>query len=329
MSYSIGSFNLYKFSGQHDQEIAKDVRLLAEIIRSEKFDVIALQEMQATDQPKDVITNRRLLMALGSDWDMVGAASDSPKYHAYSEGYVFIWNKRRLRLVDDTDGRIFDDFGMKNKLVRPPLFARFTPEGLPGGSFFELRLINVHVAFGKPTDSMVISDVDYRRKELEILSKEVYPRIADKRYGNNMPAYTILMGDYNLCISGNYKIRPWDISAAEGFVDIPITSDRFLRTMQAEKTTLKRESAVNASASRSRDMDAEGDATELFDQRTNEYYSQDYDHFSIDTDTLSKIGVSVSKVDALARYYQNRLSDYRREISDHVPIKMTIDLRTR
>ena len=97
MSYTIGSFNLYKFSGQHDQEIAKDIKEIANIIVSEKIDVIALQEMQASNNPKNLIMNRLLLAALGPNWDMTGASSDSPAFHSYSEGYVFLepWSSRK------------------------------------------------------------------------------------------------------------------------------------------------------------------------------------------------------------------------------------------
>ena len=32
---------------------------------------------------------------------------------------------------------------------------------------------------------------------LDVLLKEIYPQISDRRYGNPLVAYTILLGDYN------------------------------------------------------------------------------------------------------------------------------------
>ena len=328
MSYIIGSFNLYNFSGQHDGTIAKNVDQLARIIKEERFDVVALQELQSSDQPKKILINRQLVKALGSDWDMVGGFSDKAVYHTYSEGFAFIYNTQRLQSVKYSGARIFDGYGIGNKLVRPPLYVRLSPSELPGGSFFELRLINTHIAFGPPVTDQIISAADYRRKELEIIAKEIYPRIADKRYGDNMPAYTILMGDYNLCIMGFPKIRPWDSDYINGFIDIPINDSRNLRTLQKEKTTLKQDSPSDDMPSNNKDSDKEAYSADVINQIEADYYSQDYDHFSMETDLLDKLGIQISRVNALEKYYEGNLDAYRREISDHVPIKLELNLRS-
>ena len=73
------------------------------------------------------------------------------------------------------------------------------------------------------------SPTELRRAEFNILAKEVYRRISSKRYGNYLPAYTILMGDYNLCLMGSPKVNKI----------VPIDKDRYLLTVQNEKTTVK------------------------------------------------------------------------------------------
>ena len=39
-----------------------------------------------------------------------------------------------------------------------------------------------------------------REKEFLKVVKNVYQNIANKRYGNNLPAYVIVLGDYNLSL---------------------------------------------------------------------------------------------------------------------------------
>jgi len=339
MQYSIGSFNLYKFSGESDEVISKNCDVIARIIEDEKFDVIALQELQAStdSNPKNVLINKRLLQKLNKSfdinsnyciWDMVGSASDSSKYHSYSEGYAFVFNKRRLRLVSNTEAEIFSGYGMSQKLVRPPLYARFTPKGLLGGGFFELRLINTHLAFGRPDPVLYSSDLEYRRKELMTIATEIYPRIADKRYGDNMPSYTILMGDYNLCIIGDSKIVPYNKDIVYGKANTLISENRVLTTLQHEKSTLKQ--TGQPALRRSMDSDVEAYSADIYDGEIGGvYFSQDYDHFSVDSAILERLGVSVSRIDAVEKYYYGDLAKYRREVSDHVPIKMVISFRGR
>ena len=322
MSYIIGSFNLYKFSGQHDGEIAKNFQKLADIILSEKFDAVALQEVN-TDFP----LVHGLMPRLGKNWKMKWLSTEGSS-HDHAEGYAFIWNDRRLHIVDDSEATIYKDYGVGKELVRPPMTIRLSPAGLWGGTFIELRLINIHIAFGRPAQS-VLTDVDYRREELKILREKVFPRIEDKRYGNNMPAYTILMGDYNLCISGTPKIQARYSGSGTDYIDILSGSNKILRTVQAEKSSLKKASKSEQTCSR-KDADKEVEESDVVDDEHGvAFYSQDYDHFTYNPVRFEDLGITVSRVDALFKYYGNDLSSYRREISDHVPIKIEIDFRNR
>ena len=45
MGYKIGSFNLYKFSLQSDNNIRKNLEKISRIIRDENLDVVAIQEI--------------------------------------------------------------------------------------------------------------------------------------------------------------------------------------------------------------------------------------------------------------------------------------------
>ena len=86
MAYKIGSFNMFKFSFQSNNEIRKDMNILSRIIQDNKFDIIALQEVFS---PNALDT---LLGYLGRyEWDGVW---DSPRSFSSiaAEGYGFIWN---------------------------------------------------------------------------------------------------------------------------------------------------------------------------------------------------------------------------------------------
>ena len=327
MSIKIGSFNLYKFHGESNEKSNKNLEKIAEIIKGEKFDIIALQEV-FTDPSKNP---KPLMKYLGGKYGCIWKDS-SGKYNTYKEGYAFIWNKRKFEHVDE-EGSIYDRHGVKNKLVRPPFFARFIPVNIFENGFIELRLITTHLVYSKP-DKEAGKNTEFRRKELKILTEEIYPDIADDRYGNNRPAYTILMGDYNLCLTKTPRLEV-DVDKTAGFyraimpntkVSILNRNNRKIVTRQSELTSLKR--PINDKDSTEKyDVDKESDAEEVMDKLSNNYYSKDYDHFSYDETRFKGVRVVVNRVDALGKYYDNRLEDYRREISDHVPIKIEIDLR--
>ena len=206
MAYKIGSFNMFKFSFQSDGEIRKDFTKLSRIIRDNRFDIIALQEVFSPN------ALGRLLDYLGRfEWDGVW---DSPTSFSSvaAEGYGFIWNKRRMRLAVTTlpDGtkksfrpHIYNQYRVdrrlgQTQLIRNPYYARFEPLD---GSFCEIRLINTHIMFSKGNSTNQLLDIGavvMRKREFDILTQALYNSISDKRYGNNRPAYTIILGDYNL-----------------------------------------------------------------------------------------------------------------------------------
>lgn len=314
MSYVIGSFNALKMSFQANKESAKDFDNIARIIKQERFDVVALQEVM-----NELVLKQKILPALGPGWDGRWL-SPTPYTAASNEGYAFVWRTNRLRLVEsDSNPAIYQRVGSgvgNGRLIRPPMVARFTPSGLLGGSNFELRLINTHVIFGKPAGlDRTLSDYALRKEELRILSETVYRLFSSKRYGDNMPAYTILMGDYNLCISGpGPKLEE----------EIPITSNRRLKTVQSQKTTIKNPESSDDSAALPGFVQVAIDRIQQVD-----HYAHNYDHFSYEVTLDDKLGLSASRVDALGKYYGNDVEAYRREVSDHVPIKLVLNLKNR
>lgn len=326
MSIIIGSFNLYKFKAESNEKSKKDYKQIAHIIKNERFDIIALQEVFT-----DYALNNLLMPHLKDKYDCIWQQS-SGKEETYKEGYAFIWNKDRFKLAGSGDGELYKRHKAKNKLVRPPLVARFIPVRESDNGFCELRLITTHMVFSKPA-SAECSDAEFRRKELRVLTEEIYPDIADDRFGDFRPAYTILMGDYNMCITKSPKL--YEASSIDGFFEASLPNglitrlfgqkNKLVRTVQSELTSLKRPKNDPASTE-NYDVDKESD-DESEQESASDYYSKDYDHFSYDVVRFDGINVRTKRVDALGKYYNNDLVKYRQEISDHVPIKIYIDFK--
>ena len=82
--YRIGSFNMYKFQAyRSDKEISKDLNKIAEIIRTEQFDIIALQEIFSKT------AMNMLLSRLGRNWNGSWESPQSTSIQA-AEGYALI-----------------------------------------------------------------------------------------------------------------------------------------------------------------------------------------------------------------------------------------------
>ena len=314
MAYKIGSFNMFKFSFQSDSEIRKDFTVLSRIIRDNRFDIIALQEVFSPN------ALGRLLDYLGRfEWDGVW---DSPTSFSSiaAEGYGFIWNKRRMRLAVTTqpDGttktfrpHIYNQYRVdkrlgQTQLIRNPYYARFEPLD---GSFCEIRLINTHIIFSKGNSLNQLLDIGavvMRKREFDVLTQALYNTIADKRYGNNRPAYTIILGDYNLNLRTS--------GATGAFLNEIVTvQDRGqikrLITVQDKLTTLK---ANNAGSQ---------------DNYGFSYWANNYDHFTYDMDRFSSISAVSSRINTVKDYCNDDYELHRKTVSDHVPIALKLNLK--
>lgn len=326
MGYKIGSFNLYKFSLQSDNNIRKNLQKISRIIRDENLDVVAIQE----------IFNKRaldnLLAELGTEvWDGRWNSPDSRSVSA-AEGYAFIWNRKRLGLVKNRKGKVFEprilnqykvdkSFGQKH-LIRNPYYIRLTPAGRPGGTFAEIRLINTHIMYSKnreenESDNHDVSDfgaINMRRNEFDILSRVIYPKYSDKTYdlinGERdaycMPVYTIMLGDYNLSLKSSTAKNSFFRMDQES-VELPDEGKRIV-TVQNELTTLK---AKKEGVSYSQ---ADG-------------YANNYDHFTYDEKRFEGVKLDVKRIEAVKNYYGDDFDLYRKEVSDHLPIVLDLELR--
>lgn len=316
MGYRIASFNMRNFGLKAITN--RDFNKIAEIIQQEKFDIVAMQEILAEGKGVAAL----LKQAMGPKWEL--AVSDiSYDSDPRGEQYAYIWNTKRVRPVETHvwgRTRVFEphilNSGNGNEIrvdcsrfVRIPYYARFEPVN---GPFFEFRLINVHLYFGDNT----LSEIQKRQKEYKVLTEEVYPAISTlRKYGNNRPAVTIALGDYNLNI---YRPRgeaeKW-INKNTYLAEVYQYEDRNvsqkIETVQYELTTLKNKET---------DMTSDDNASDCG-------YSQNYDHFTLDTMYMNNTGIKYKykRIDAVRVYCEDDFGLYREKISDHIPIVIEIN----
>lgn len=309
MSYYIGSFNLrdFNFSNQSTdnsgEKLKRNFEKIAQIIVKEKFDVVALQEINA-ELPLKHLTEIINRTSSFCKYDFRFGA-EMPTCNKDPERYGFIWNTKRLRLIKPRRGKnpgYYENAGVLG-LIRPPYYARFTNRGMLGGSNMELRLINTHIR----------ADAREGFKEFNILVKQALPGICDHQEitedGEILQPYTFLLGDYNLELNKSeraiYKIETITATKYTG-------KGREFKTVQEKPTSLR--------------MPEEQSCIE-------ECYANNYDHFTYESDLDQKLVLTPQRIEALSKYYAelseaaDKLEAYRTEVSDHVPIGLHIDLK--
>lgn len=334
--YRIGSFNLHNIGiGAFTND--RDLEKIASIILDEQLDVVALQEVLTEgkiftkDDLPSSITKSNIISYLGGpeQWGVEWAFSGDESIR--HEGYAFLWNKKRLRLSTaqvtkngTTFERVYTPRMIQancNDMKRQPYFARFTPQGLPGGSSFEIRLLCVHTFFGDDNSD----DRAVRQKEINTLLTEIYPQVADWNFQNALPKYTVLLGDYNAELvtdSNRQAVLERNAYRRQERIKIPavITTDRngdvyserygvTVKTVQDQLTTLKKKD----------------------DSETGEYsdrgYASNYDHFSYDENAIGHVIKNrPRRVDAVRKYCGDNFEEYFKTISDHIPIVMELQI---
>lgn len=338
MSYRIGSFNVHNMGRNASSE---KIKKIADIIKKENFDIVALQEIFC--QKIGIVSSNDFAFPLS---DILRNLRSN--YKAYfeeppqstrpaKEGYAFIWNTNcfhlpKAKVFDERKNetsqrtfypRIFNQYKLdKNagqiNLIRNPLYARFVPNSQP---MMEFRIINTHIRFSKnpdedsdTTNGVPIGAAEMRRNEFRVISKNIYPRICDKIYGaqeagNCGSFYTIIIGDYNLNLKRNWTNPP--------FIDdtILLPNNHILTVGNESLTTIKRVTEENEK--------------EFYKEQK---YNNNFDHITYDRERFSSengISMKIEKVDAVRKYNSNDFVDYRKNISDHIPIKMEFDNRNR
>ena len=340
MGYRIGSFNMRNIGlSSMGQDNPRDLKTIAQIIREEQFDILALQEVLSQGKvfTSPNFAKRSILMELGPEWDFCWAdaeAENDPRH----EGFAFIWRKTRLRLCTTKVlmpyGEITRTFNPRicklnhEDMMRQPYYGRFTASGIPGGTNIEFRLICIHTYYGKSDNA---DDRKIRQHELDVLMKDIYPQINDRRYGDPMVSYTILLGDYNAEL-WTKESRVWQAplkqkrggrlpaimnTDEDGCVISERYEGRKIKTVQDQLTTLKSKLGDNG--------------TEEFDTAG---YSFNYDHFSYEEEKFGGIKLVVRRLtSAVSEYckvsdnkYSSDFEKYYKTVSDHIPIIMDIEL---
>ena len=273
LGYIIGSLNTNYFIGLEDRNFSK----IADIIQSEKFDVVALQEIPNQQFINNLI-NHRLPKWHGS----YRRSGYGPGSHL---GFGFLWNTRRLIECSGIEG--VETHNIYGEMARNPCVGRFIPSEESHGPFVEIRLINVHLLYG---DGAIYNT--QRQNEFKMVTRKIYENISkDRSDSKNRAVYAFVLGDYNFSL-----IICQGIEA--GFP--PQTY--YANTKIGEKTTL----------SDSKDE-----------------YISDFDHFGYNDERFIGTDVKTHRVDSVKKYLGNDFSLHRKEISNHVPIKLELNLNTR
>jgi len=295
MSYIIGSFNIQNFNlndTYRDRNSNKrDFYNIAGIILEEKYDIVALQEVMKKEAVDELIRiiNRKSFMQKWNCYCKIPPLNGNRKKGEEPLGFAFLWNTHKFNLAKDTDGNLAEPKILKKysgKIKRTPYYARFTPTNLPK---VEIRLINIHLCSSG-------NGIEKQRDEFNLVTNQIYDAVECDAPGTNMDVYSVVLGDYNLCLTKSPKIK-YDKS------DFYITQDK--------PTTINGHGKVPHDG----------------------YTQNDYDHFSYNGKVKAYVTLS-DRVDAVNRYvkinseeYKNIFDQYYHTISDHVPIKLEINLK--
>lgn len=323
MGFRIGSFNMRNIGlTALTDNSERDLEKIARIIREEEFDIVALQEVLSEGKAifSEKYAEKTILWELGPDWEFSWA--DAEAEDRRHEGYAFVWNTRRMRLstteLDDGTVRVFNPRICKVKygnMFRKPYYARFTPKDTYASMPIEIRLLCIHTYYGASDN---IANRAVRQHEIDTLLTEIYPQIADRVYKNDLPSYTLMLGDYNAEL-----YRPWHDTLQRTkkamYIDDVVVAHRWddmmIKTVQDQLTTLKNTNSED------------GEEDDSLDKGKTNRYAHNYDHFSYeDGERFDELNIKCKRVDAVRKYTDDDAEKYRKEISDHLPIMLSIEI---
>lgn len=324
MDIKIGSLNCLHLSAKSDSE---KVAQIARIIYEECFDIVALQEVKSGGL--DAILNKLNPGRDRTKGKWAGCADHND--------YAFVWNTKHLTLPKTklANGqmriaypRVYNQYKRDPDLgrisfARPPFYGRFQTNwtGIPK---VEIRLINAHIRFSKGKDgeehAPTANDLALRRFEYQALTKSIYYRVSDKVYGkaegesSPTTAYTILLGDYNMNLRESGAGSPY-LGDLETVTISCGRDDKVIVAKQSELTTLKKP----------KDSDEQNDEQNT-EQKT-QIYANNYDHFSYDTNRFNGTRQRISRVNTVEKYCHNDPQEHLKKVSDHTPIKMSLNIK--
>ena len=333
MPYKIGSFNVRNLSWGLKK--SRDLDFIAEIIK--EFDVIALQEVLSEGKILEGPTlnnpsgqaaayDHSLRSRLGDNWDMCWLdPKTESKWYPFigedkrGEGYAFLLRKDKFRCPVDAYGkkirpRIYRQYKTdysngELRLIRDPGYGRFQLVDMPNA---EIRLITTHIIYNKPKEDNLKKTVDHgadkmKRKEFEILARQVYTRISeDYNDSNCIVPYTIILGDYNLNL----------LSSGAGSPYVPN-----LVVLDSQNNILPIYEIAEKGVYRIRTV--QSDLATINDKADN--YASNYDHFTYNNHTEDIVQGTARRLNAVERIGNHKI--YKETVSDHIPIMPEIDLR--
>ena len=293
------------------------VSLIAQIIKRERFDVVALQEVKSGGLDT-ILTS---LNGGNKKGKWAGCADNND--------YAFVWNTEHLTLpkaklpngqIRTSYPRVYNQYRRDPELgwisfARPPFYGRFQTNWtrLPK---VEIRLINTHIRFSKGKDgeekAPTANDIALRQFEYRALTKSIYYRVSDKVYGkaegesSPMTAYTILLGDYNMNLKESGAGSPY-LGELETITISCCRDDKVIVATQSELTTLKK--------------------TQDSEERSAQIFANNYDHFSYDTNRFNGTRQRITRVNTVEKYCHNDPQEHLKKVSDHTPIKMSLNIK--
>ncbi len=196
MSYRIGSLNIHKRIHEHFHSERDFFAFIHDFVADERLDVLALQECLNENELRRICEKA---LSPFQNWKGHYARPALGKSGEY--GFAFLWNEDRITECSKSKiPKIFREYKSSDiRLSRDPLYGRFSPNQVHQ----EIRLINIHLRFSDEVlpNLMKISGREKRKIEYSLVTGEIYKSIDTHRYGNFKPAFTLVLGDYNLDFS--------------------------------------------------------------------------------------------------------------------------------
>lgn len=159
-----------------------------------------------------------------------------------------------------------------------------------------------------------------RKNEFDVLASTLYPRIADKRYGNNRTAYTVLLGDYNLNLKESGAGSPYLCES------IIIEDQKILKIQGGIITESYNTNYRNGSkqiVTVQKELTTLRNPKDGFGQQG---FSNNYDHFTYDAKQFEGVNVRCHCIDSVKKCCDGDFELHRKNISDHIPVVMEFDL---
>lgn len=157
---------------------------LAQIVSS--FDLVAVQEVRSSDGTPI----RRLIDLINASGGQFAATLSEPiGDNNYTESYAFIWNERRIRLIQNSSYVVNDD---EDLMYREPMVASFQVRTSANETRrpFQFTAINAH------TDPDEVSAQGIRN-EINVLD-DVFVRVRQYEFDTSREEDFIMMGDLNV-----------------------------------------------------------------------------------------------------------------------------------